>query len=94
VRGLLSAAGLPPRAATLAHGAAVWGTAQVVLPAWDIVPPASFWAPRDIAIDAFHHAVYTVATGIAYELLSNGRSVRLRRLFHSPAVTFEPTVAT
>ena len=72
VRGLLDAAGLPPRAATLAHGAAVWGSALVVLPAWDIAPPAIFWAPREIAIDAFHHTVYAVATGIAYELLGNG----------------------
>ena len=73
-RGLLDAAGLPPRTATLAHGAAVWGSAQVALPAWDIAPPAIFWTPRDIAIDAFHHTVYAVATGMAYELLSNGRS--------------------
>ena len=73
VRGLLDAAGLPPRAATLAHGAAVWGSALVVLPAWDIAPPAILWAPREIAIDAFHHTVYAVATGIAYELLGNGR---------------------
>jgi hypothetical protein len=76
VRGLLSAAGLPPRAATLAHGAAVWGSAQVALPALDIAPPAIFWAPREIAIDAFHHTVYAVATGIAYELLSNARGER------------------
>ena len=73
VRGLLDAAGLPPRAATVAHGAAVWGSAQVTLPALDIAPPAIFWAPREIAIDAFHHAVYTVATSIAYELLSDRR---------------------
>jgi hypothetical protein len=72
VRGLLDAVGLPPRAATAAHGAAVWGGALVALPAWDIAPPAIFWAPREIAIDAFHHTVYAVATGIAYELLSNG----------------------
>jgi len=76
VRGLLSAAGLPPSAATLAHGAAVWGSEQVALPAWDIAPPAIFWAPRGIAIDAFHHTVYAVATGIAYELLGNGRGTR------------------
>jgi hypothetical protein len=76
VRGLLDAVGLPPRAATLAHGAAVWGSAQVALPALDIAPPAIFWAPREIAIDAFHHTVYAVATGIAYELLSNGRDAR------------------
>jgi len=73
VRGLLDAAGLPPRAATLAHGAAVWGSEQVALPALDIAPPAIFWAPREIAIDAFHHTVYAMATGIAYELLSNAR---------------------
>ena len=76
MRGLLSTAGLPPRAATLAHGAAVWGSAQVALPALDIAPPAIFWAPREIAIDAFHHTVYACATGIAYELLSNGRGQR------------------
>ena len=75
-RGLLSAVGLPPRAATLAHGAAVWGSAQVALPALDIAPPAIFWAPREIAIDAFHHMVYAVATGIAFELLSNPTSAR------------------
>ena len=72
-RGLLDAAGLPPRAATAAHAAAVWGSAQVALPALDIAPPALFWAPREIAIDAFHHTVYAITTGIAYELLSNGR---------------------
>ena len=73
VRGLLDAAGLPPRAATAAHGAAVWGSAQVALPALDIAPPAIFWAPREIAIDAFHHTVYAITTGIAYELLSGRR---------------------
>jgi hypothetical protein len=73
VRGLLDALGLPPRAATAAHGAAVWGSAQVTLPALDIAPPALFWAPREIAIDAFHHAVYATATGIAYQLLSDRR---------------------
>jgi hypothetical protein len=71
VRGLLDAAGLPPRKATAAHGAAVWGSAQVALPALDIAPPSVFWSKEEIAIDAFHHTVYAVATGIAYELLSS-----------------------
>jgi len=78
VRGLLSAAGLPPGAATLAHGAAVWGSEQVALPALDIAPPAIFWAPREVAIDAFHHTVYAVATGIAFELLSNAPGARTK----------------
>ena len=69
VCGLLSALGLSPRAATVAHGAAVYGAAQVTLPALDIAPPAIFWPKEEIAIDAFHHAVYAVATGGAYALL-------------------------
>ena len=71
VRGLLDAAGLPPRQATAAHGAAVWGSAQVMLPAMDVAPPIIFWAREEIAIDAFHHAVYALASGIAYRLLSS-----------------------
>jgi hypothetical protein len=71
VRGLLDAAGLPPRKATAAHGAAVWGSAQVVLPALDVAPPSVFWPKEEIAIDAFHHTVYAVATGIAYQLLGS-----------------------
>ena len=73
VRGLLDALGLPPRAATATHGAAVWASEQVTLPALDVAPPAVFWAPREVAIDAFHHTVYAVATGIAYQLLSDRR---------------------
>ena len=74
VRGLLDAAGLPPRKATAAHGAAVWGSAQVALPALDVAPPAIFWPKEEIAIDAFHHTVYALATGIAYELLTSSRA--------------------
>jgi hypothetical protein len=69
VRGLLAAAGLPPRRATVAHGAAIYGAAQVTLPALEVVPPSVFWPKQEIAIDAFHHAVYAVATGLAYELI-------------------------
>jgi hypothetical protein len=69
VRGLLAAAGLAPRAATAAHGAAVWGSAQVTLPALEVAPPVVFWPKEEIAIDLFHHAVYSVAAGVAYELL-------------------------
>jgi hypothetical protein len=71
-RGLLGASGLSPRAATAAHGAAVWGSAQVTLPALEIAPPAVFWGVEEVAIDAFHHAVYTLATGLAYEALDAG----------------------
>jgi hypothetical protein len=76
VRGLLDAAGLPAWKATAAHGAAVWGSAQVTLPALDIAPPSIFWGKEEVAIDAFHHAVYALATGLAYELLSSGNGHR------------------
>jgi hypothetical protein len=69
VRGLLAAAGLRPRAATAAHGAAIYGAAQVTLPALEIAPPVVFWPKEEIAIDAFHHAVYAAATGLAYALI-------------------------
>jgi hypothetical protein len=74
VRGLLAATGMTPRAATMAHGAAIYGAAQVTLPALEIAPPAIFWPKEEIAIDAFHHAVYAAATGAAYGLIGNGRS--------------------
>jgi hypothetical protein len=70
VRGLLSAAGLSGRRATLAHGAAIYGAAQVTLPALEIAPPVVFWPREEIAIDAFHHTVYAAATGLAYALIA------------------------
>jgi hypothetical protein len=73
LRGLLAASGMTPKAATAVHGAAIYGAAQVTLPALEIAPPAVFWSKREIAIDAFHHAVYAVATGGAYELIADGR---------------------
>ena len=73
MRGLLGAAGLPPARATAAHGAAIWGSAAVTLPALDVAPPFIFWGKEEVAIDLFHHAVYAVATGLAYELVAGGR---------------------
>jgi hypothetical protein len=74
IRGLFDVAGLSPTRATVAHGAAVWGSAQVMLPALDVAPPFVFWGRKEVAIDLFHHLVYAVATGVAYELLSDGAS--------------------
>jgi len=71
LRGLLGATGLSPRQATLAHGAAIYGAAQVTLPALEIAPPSIFWGVQEIAIDAFHHAVYAAATGAAYAAITS-----------------------
>jgi hypothetical protein len=73
VRGLLGATGMPAAKATAAHGAAVWGSAAVTLPALDVAPPFVFWGREEVAIDLFHHAVYAIATGLAYELVASGR---------------------
>jgi hypothetical protein len=73
VRGLLGATGMPARRATAAHGAAIWGSAAVTLPALEIAPPFVFWGKEEVAIDLFHHTVYAVATGLAYELIAGGR---------------------
>jgi hypothetical protein len=55
--------------ATAAHGAAVWGSAQVTLPALEVAPPLVFWGKKEVAIDLWHHAVYAVASGLAYRLI-------------------------
>jgi hypothetical protein len=69
LRGLLGATGMPAKIATALHGGAIYGAAQVTLPALEIAPPAIFWPKEEIAIDAFHHAVYAAATGLAYQLI-------------------------
>jgi hypothetical protein len=73
VRGVLGATGMPAAKATAAHGAAVWGSAAVTLPALDVAPPFVFWGRKEVAIDLLHHAVYAAATGLAYELVAAGR---------------------
>jgi hypothetical protein len=73
VRGILGATRMPAAKATAAHGAAVWGSAAVSLPALDVAPPFVFWGREEVAIDLFHHAVYAIATGAAYQLVTNGR---------------------
>ncbi|MDQ3728297.1 MAG: hypothetical protein M3355_01775 [Actinomycetota bacterium] len=74
VRGLLHAAGLDGAKATAAHFAAIWGSAQAMLPALDVAPPPWESPPEEIGIDAFHHAVYAVATGIAFTALERSSS--------------------
>ena len=73
LRGLLGATGMRARTATALHGGAVWGSAQVALPALDIAPPVVFWPKEEIAIDGFHHLVYAASTGLAYQLLDGRR---------------------
>ena len=68
-RALLEAAGLDPAAATAAHGGALWGSEQVMLPALGVVPPLWEWGAVEVAVDALHHLLYSVAASVAYEAL-------------------------
>lgn len=74
VRGVIGATGVGAVPATIAHTVLVYATEQVMLPALDVAPPATEWGAEEIAIDAWHHAVYGIATGVAYELLDGQRT--------------------
>ena len=68
-RGLLAAFGLSGPPAAAAHLAAVWGTELVMLPTLEVTPPPAQWGATELAIDGWHHLVYAVATGLAYDLI-------------------------
>ncbi len=74
VRGLLGAGGVDGAKATGVHFATIWGGAQVMLSVLDVAPPPWETEPKEIAIDAFHHAVYVVATAIAFSALDSSAS--------------------
>ncbi len=69
VRGLLHAGGIDGFAAPALHFTAVWGGAQVMLPALDVAPAPWNSPKQEVAIDAFHHAVYAIATALAFAAL-------------------------
>lgn len=69
MRGLLGAAGVPGPAAAAAHFVTVWGSELVMLPRLDVAPPVTEWDRAEIGIDVLHHAVYVIATSVAYRFL-------------------------
>jgi hypothetical protein len=73
-RGAMRAVGMSPGVATAGHFSAVWGSALVTLPMFDVAPPVTMWGGREVAIDVWHHLVYVTATAVAYEALCNGSS--------------------
>lgn len=74
VRGALGGLGLTGAAGTSMHFAALWGSELVMLPALGVVPPVSEWGATELAIDAWHHIVYVVATSLAYTALVRASS--------------------
>ena len=73
VRGLIGAMGLTGTPAMLAHFAAVYGTALVMLPALKVAPPVAEWGAEEIALDAWHHFVYAAAVNAAYERMNGDK---------------------
>lgn len=84
-RGLIGLTGLKGWPATLVHFGAVWGTALVMLPKHDAAKPINEQEPKEIAIDALHHAVYAVTAGLVYDAIdAGGRHERqLNKITHS-----------
>lgn len=68
-RGIIALSGLKGWKASLLHFGAVWGTALVMLPSLKISPPTSKERVKLLAVDGFHHAVYVVTAGCAYDTM-------------------------
>ncbi|TWR26162.1 hypothetical protein FPZ42_11075 [Mucilaginibacter achroorhodeus] len=81
-RGLIGLTGLKGLPATLIHFGAVWGTSLVMLPKHNAAKPIDEQEPKEIAIDALHHGVYALATGLVYDALDAGsrRERKLRKV--------------
>jgi hypothetical protein len=43
-----------------------------MLPKFKVAPPVTEEDPKAIAIDGFHHAVYAITAGLAYDALDAG----------------------
>ena len=68
-RGIMAMVGVTGWPATVLHFTAITGTAMTLLPKLKVVPPITEQSPKAIAIDALHHAVYTVVAGLTYDLI-------------------------
>lgn len=72
-RGILDLLGVRGRIADLLHFLAVWGTAQVMLPANNLSQPITKWSPSQIFTDILHHAIYASAAGFLYDAMRNSK---------------------
>ena len=69
-RSALDLIGIRGPLASALHFAAVWGVGLVMLPALRLTPPPQEWGREELAIDGWHHLVYAMAAGAAYDLSS------------------------
>lgn len=69
VRGVLGFAGVTGPLAAAGHLLTVWGTELMMLPKLGVAPPPTKWGAKELGVDWTHHAVYAVATSLAYQWL-------------------------
>lgn len=55
--------------ASVIHFGAIWGAAQIMLPANNAAKPITEWSGKQIAVDLLHHAVYAFAAGAVYDAM-------------------------
>lgn len=70
-RGVLGAAGVGGVPAAALHFSALWGSEVVMLPTLGVAPAITEWGPEEIAIDIWHHVVYALSAGAAYEWIDS-----------------------
>jgi hypothetical protein len=71
-RGVIGLTGLKGIPAAIVHFGAVWGISMIILPKFNAAPPIMEEAPKAIAIDGLHHAVYAATAGLVYDMLNAG----------------------
>lgn len=79
VRGGLDLAQVNGWPATAIHFGAIWGTAQVMLPAANAAKPITKWSARQIVLDVLHHAVYAVAAGVVYDAMNKAEETKSKK---------------
>jgi hypothetical protein len=70
-RGILAESGMKGWGGNAVHFAAVWGTALWMLPTLKLAPPPQKWGGTQLAKDALFHAIYSTATGYAYDFIDH-----------------------
>lgn len=73
LRGVLDAAGVQGRTASLAHFALLWGGDAALYRALGIADVPWRWNADELATDLFHKGVYAAVTGAVYDAMTSSR---------------------
>lgn len=74
-RGLFSLVGFKGLPATAAHFAAIFHTAITIEPDFEVKPPINEWSKKEIAVDALHHLVYVVTSGLVFDSINKDKII-------------------